>query len=584
MRKPKLIPTPMNRRDSLRAMVPVALAGAAASQWPRPRPTLMPGYSSGILNVKDFGAVGDGFADDTEAVQNAANLLYGGGVLFFPAGVYVISETIEIPAPGKRILVLGYGAEVRADYPGIMFEYSEGTGTSASLHFEGLFLRNVCHDASEEPLILFQDKINSGLVRCYVQNFNRPAVEFRNHRAWCEAINVKDVYFSDCSCAIYLNKEGGTQSFGYADIDFFTGSAKNGIVLGYNAELYNSRVRIVGAFPDYSRAESGYAIYIMGNSGLRGSDVSVQIEAGKVAWFGGRNAEISGIVHARVGSDIWTDTIRDQRKTLEVSRSRFDFDLNPYVDYPSGAVMRANIHGNLASHVKGLHCTNQEYLYNGWINRNYTPDAYLSMRRGKTEALRGVQPETDTSAAIALPRFGFLRKFEGGTDHCTTYETRQLFPTFDPASNEIPEGTIAGKMYFQPSASDVTNHVWVSHEGQQAFFHFRAYASGQWGVLMSNGHKISVNAHQWALPYQRVVPFLLTWSRDEAFVYWFGFRQGLGGSPRWGNQISFGADGTIGKHQLDGAVFDVAIWHKRLPEAYIEDYFLFQKDFLELDI
>lgn len=39
-------------------------------------------------NVKDFGAVGDGVADDTIAIQNAIN---AGGTTFFPAGTYLVT-------------------------------------------------------------------------------------------------------------------------------------------------------------------------------------------------------------------------------------------------------------------------------------------------------------------------------------------------------------------------------------------------------------------------------------------------------------------------------------------------------------
>ena len=53
----------------------------------------------GWVNVKDFGAKGDGVTDDTEAIQKAITQLSGGGVLFFPAGKYLITEDININVP-----------------------------------------------------------------------------------------------------------------------------------------------------------------------------------------------------------------------------------------------------------------------------------------------------------------------------------------------------------------------------------------------------------------------------------------------------------------------------------------------------
>lgn len=63
-----------------------------------------------IINVKDFGAKGDGITDDTEAIQAA---LDSGKTVFIPCGVYVISDELEIVTQGQRILGsgMGYGYE-----------------------------------------------------------------------------------------------------------------------------------------------------------------------------------------------------------------------------------------------------------------------------------------------------------------------------------------------------------------------------------------------------------------------------------------------------------------------------------------
>lgn len=49
------------------------------------------------LNVLDYGAVGDGMADDTEAIRSAIEVLRlrGGGTLFFPKGIYRITEELN---------------------------------------------------------------------------------------------------------------------------------------------------------------------------------------------------------------------------------------------------------------------------------------------------------------------------------------------------------------------------------------------------------------------------------------------------------------------------------------------------------
>lgn len=50
------------------------------------------------ISVKEFGAVGDGVADDTTVIQNALNAINtnGGGVLYFPKGIYRITSALVI--------------------------------------------------------------------------------------------------------------------------------------------------------------------------------------------------------------------------------------------------------------------------------------------------------------------------------------------------------------------------------------------------------------------------------------------------------------------------------------------------------
>ncbi len=62
-----------------------------------------------IYNVRDFGASGDGSADDTQAVNDAvtAAAKAAGGVVFFPVGVYKTTGSVTCPA--SHIVFLGTG-------------------------------------------------------------------------------------------------------------------------------------------------------------------------------------------------------------------------------------------------------------------------------------------------------------------------------------------------------------------------------------------------------------------------------------------------------------------------------------------
>lgn len=74
------------------AQVSVA-AGATTGTVTDSRGMLARYYNTGIVSVKDFGAVGDGTHDDTQAIQAA---LDSGGCVYLPKGTYVISDTINI--------------------------------------------------------------------------------------------------------------------------------------------------------------------------------------------------------------------------------------------------------------------------------------------------------------------------------------------------------------------------------------------------------------------------------------------------------------------------------------------------------
>lgn len=101
------------------------------------------------VNVKWFGAKGDGICNDTDDIQKALDFisktyappftgitpdwnhwLYGGGTLFFPAGQYIIKETLYI---GQHTRLLGVSKG------GDFFPYQPGdTGTVIKCEFEDL--------------------------------------------------------------------------------------------------------------------------------------------------------------------------------------------------------------------------------------------------------------------------------------------------------------------------------------------------------------------------------------------------------------------------------------------------------------
>jgi len=95
-------------------------------------------------NVDDFGAGGDGIADDTSAIQRAVDS--GKPVIWFPRANYVINGTVDIPASVREITML-FGVITR----------------SKAAAFDGPALFRVA-EPSAEPLLIHQSMSAGGVL------------------------------------------------------------------------------------------------------------------------------------------------------------------------------------------------------------------------------------------------------------------------------------------------------------------------------------------------------------------------------------------------------------------------------------
>ena len=56
------------------------------------------------LDVRQFGAKGDGRADDTQALQKAFDKVKHGSTIYLPRGTYRVTETIKLTGPATGVL------------------------------------------------------------------------------------------------------------------------------------------------------------------------------------------------------------------------------------------------------------------------------------------------------------------------------------------------------------------------------------------------------------------------------------------------------------------------------------------------
>ena len=91
----------------------------------------------GWVNVKDYGAIGDGIHDDTQALNNALNDLANGGILYFPnSKYYKITGILDLSiSQNSTVKIIGNNStiDLQADIDyytrGIMTIYGPNRGT-----------------------------------------------------------------------------------------------------------------------------------------------------------------------------------------------------------------------------------------------------------------------------------------------------------------------------------------------------------------------------------------------------------------------------------------------------------------------
>ena len=139
-------------------LLPAALAAAAPPQ----------------LSVADFGALGDGVHDDTDAVQAAMDALcphaqvgdnsckvsganLTGGILLFPVGTYRISRTLNTSGTGNFLMGSGSGLW---SYPVLLWAGPEnGTMIAVGDFHSGFRLENFALDGNRRAAHLVHVRV-----------------------------------------------------------------------------------------------------------------------------------------------------------------------------------------------------------------------------------------------------------------------------------------------------------------------------------------------------------------------------------------------------------------------------------------
>jgi len=117
-----------------------------------------------LVSVKDFGAVGDGVADDTAALANAIAWATSGTrkrTLFFPAGVYVTTTMLDVNKPTAVLVGEGrYNSVIKFTGSGVAVSFTDANPNNGAFTFGG-GIEDICIEGNANATsLLYVDYVN----------------------------------------------------------------------------------------------------------------------------------------------------------------------------------------------------------------------------------------------------------------------------------------------------------------------------------------------------------------------------------------------------------------------------------------
>jgi hypothetical protein len=293
----------------------------------------LPNRFADTTNVKDFGAIGNGVADDTAAIQAAINSTSPFGEVFFPEGTYKTSSTVTLPSSsglnGITLRGIGWGSVIKPT-----------SAVSIAVRALGdiVFIKDLQFDGistSSAAGVQFDGGLNNFAVSvtgCYFSKFANGVVILT------DCYNISNNNFVDCNVAVFCADSamnaticnnyvlGGSTAvwFGRTTIQaegvkvfvntfLCTAANANQIVIqaGLEISIFNNIIDQTGV--------GGRAIYIFGSSGSSISHIKIRDN-----WLGGGNTASGQCVQVAQGSGLNTNNIWVQGNTFT------SYDSNTY--------------------------------------------------------------------------------------------------------------------------------------------------------------------------------------------------------------------------------------------------------------
>lgn len=214
---------------------------------------LLENKTAHIINVKEFGAVGDGACDDTEAIKKAIKYLKPGDTLHFANGTYLMMGAVEISK--DNITIEGDGV-IRCDYG---FRIKASNFKAIGIRMEALSYSTDCRafliDNSKQSAVTPTTIENFVFKDCYFKNFFYSVCAIGgsyNYDGTEEARGypVRDLVIENCHSVTYTDKNAGHfQCIQIENIAYLNNRTYGGQnASSYNAIKGNGFIRVIGNY------------------------------------------------------------------------------------------------------------------------------------------------------------------------------------------------------------------------------------------------------------------------------------------------------------------------------------------------
>lgn len=150
--------------------------------------------SNNAVNVKDYGAVGDGVTDDTEAIQTAFTTAMDNGVICaIPSGVYNITNWTTFALTDK-IIIKGSGCKLVGDKTAILF-----SNVKVGLNLDGIWFHNLISLFNDAyAAVVNSDTDEFSITNCkFTSLFNIGTISAEDASADFSLISSKNMTFSN---------------------------------------------------------------------------------------------------------------------------------------------------------------------------------------------------------------------------------------------------------------------------------------------------------------------------------------------------------------------------------------------------